>query len=219
MVQQRAVLTKQRLVSAAADVFANDGFGAASLNDVTGAAKATKGALYFHFAGKDDLAATIVAEYLAPWPARIAAIRAAAPSPLAALVALTYEVAASLREEPVTRAGLRLCLDRDAIDAEIPDPFGCWISVFQELLAEARRDGTLRSGVTPAPAARVIVAGFFGVQQVSESLQAYEDIEARLDEFWKILLVGLTHDPDWSALQRASRRTLAQVHRAEATVD
>jgi hypothetical protein len=65
----------------------------------------------------------------------------------------------------------------------------------------------------PAAAARALVGGFFGVQHVSEMLTARQDLEARLDEFWKVFLVGLAVEPDWQATQRAVRRVRTALRR------
>jgi AcrR family transcriptional regulator len=214
VLQQRAVLTRARVLAAAADVFARSGFSAATLNDITAEAEATKGALYFHFSSKDALAAAIVEEYSAQWPALVEAITEAAPNPLAAIVALTYELGIRFREDPIVRAGVRLTLEHDLIDADLPAPFADWVDTVQAFFTEARRDQLLRSGVTPAPTARALVSAFFGVQNVSDVLSDRKDLEARLDEFWKIFLVGIAADPDWVAMQRLYKRALVAVHKA-----
>jgi AcrR family transcriptional regulator len=47
--------TRQRLLQAAGEVFAQRGYDRASLDDIATAAGLTKGAVYSSFAGKDDL--------------------------------------------------------------------------------------------------------------------------------------------------------------------
>jgi len=53
--QERKAQTRERLLDAAAQVFAERGFEAASLDQVAAAAGYTKGAVYSNFAGKTDL--------------------------------------------------------------------------------------------------------------------------------------------------------------------
>ena len=72
--QQRAVLTRGRVLTAAAEVFARTGFLAASMNDIVDAAGVTKGAVYFHFPSKEALAVAIVEEQFAQWPAMVEAV-------------------------------------------------------------------------------------------------------------------------------------------------
>src|SRR3984893_11636931 len=47
--------TRRALLDSAADAFVERGFAEASLDDIARAARLTKGALYHHFAGKQDL--------------------------------------------------------------------------------------------------------------------------------------------------------------------
>src|SRR5947207_15177009 len=59
--QERTEATTVALVEAARDLFAEDGFAAASLDAVVAKAGVTKGALYHHFAGKRELFAAVFA--------------------------------------------------------------------------------------------------------------------------------------------------------------
>jgi AcrR family transcriptional regulator len=52
--------TRQRLVDAAADVFARRGYGPATLDEIAERAGLTKGAVYSNFAGKADLAIAVL---------------------------------------------------------------------------------------------------------------------------------------------------------------
>ena len=51
----RRAQTTERLLDAAAEVFAHKGFHAATIDDIAGAAGYTKGAVYSNFASKDEL--------------------------------------------------------------------------------------------------------------------------------------------------------------------
>lgn len=211
--QQRAVLTRARVLGAAADVFAREGYSAASLNEITAEAEATKGALYFHFPGKEALAAAVVHEQAARWPVILESVQQASPNPLVAVVALTYEVGIRMREDAILRAGLRLSSE---VRLDAPASFQLLIDAVQELLGEARRQGLLRAGVTPASAARSVVSSFVGVEHIAELQHDDKNVESRLDEFWKIFLSGIAADADWPTMQRLCRRTLATVHKAAA---
>ena len=72
--------TRDALVAAGRTLFGRDGFADTSLDDIVSSANVTKGALYHHFAGKEDLFAAVyenvqrevsdkvVAEFLRPDP-------------------------------------------------------------------------------------------------------------------------------------------------------
>lgn len=211
--QQRAVLTRARVLTAAAEVFARTGFLAASMNDIVDQAGVTKGAVYFHFASKEALAVAVVEEQFQQWPGVVAAIAKHSPDELTAIVALTYEVGARFRDDVLVTAGIRLSFERGLVNADMPTPFVGWVGQLQTMFSRARRDGLLRPGVVPAPTARALVGSFFGVQHVSEILTPRQDLESRLDEFWKIFLVGIAAEPDWPATQREVRRIRAALRR------
>jgi AcrR family transcriptional regulator len=59
---EKKALTRQRLLDAAATVFARRGFNGASLDDVAEEAGLTKGAVYSNFASKEDLIDALVEE-------------------------------------------------------------------------------------------------------------------------------------------------------------
>ena len=51
----RKALTRERLLEAAARVYAQHGFGGATLDEVAAEAGLTKGAVYSHFGSKENL--------------------------------------------------------------------------------------------------------------------------------------------------------------------
>ena len=53
--QEYSASTKRALVEAAIDLFSRQGYAGTSLDEIVGAARVTKGALYHHFKGKQDL--------------------------------------------------------------------------------------------------------------------------------------------------------------------
>jgi AcrR family transcriptional regulator len=64
-VQDRALQTRQDLLDAARRVFARDGFELARLEDIARAAGKTRGALYTHFANKEDLFFALIEQDIA----------------------------------------------------------------------------------------------------------------------------------------------------------
>src|SRR5512136_605263 len=55
--------TSRRILTQAMKIFLRKGYHGTSIDDITRAAKLTKGALYWHFKGKEDLLKKIVEEY------------------------------------------------------------------------------------------------------------------------------------------------------------
>src|SRR3954462_14227746 len=69
--EERKADTRARLIAAAADLFARQGFHAVSAEAVADAADRTTGALYSHFGGKDGLLLALVEQWLPESAARI----------------------------------------------------------------------------------------------------------------------------------------------------
>ena len=61
--ERRLEHTRSLLLDAAEEVFAEKGFMAASLDDIAHAAGYTKGAIYKHFAAKEDLFLAVLARH------------------------------------------------------------------------------------------------------------------------------------------------------------
>jgi AcrR family transcriptional regulator len=121
----RKALTRERLLQAAASVYAQHGFGGATLDQVAAQAGFTKGAVYSHFGSKENLLLALLEEHLA--------------SQIAEQIAL-FERERTTRgratsERPL--AGSARWMERLEDD---PDP----LRLFVELWVYAQRDERLR---------------------------------------------------------------------------
>ncbi|WP_255254275.1 TetR/AcrR family transcriptional regulator, partial [Streptomyces albidoflavus] len=124
--QERARATRRSLLEAAALLFAEQGYAGTSVNDISARSGRTSGAVYFHYASKEGLALAVVQHHFATWPGLAARYTDRAEPPLEKLVALSFDIAHALAEDPLARAGARLWAERDTIDAPLPDPFALW---------------------------------------------------------------------------------------------
>jgi AcrR family transcriptional regulator len=179
------------VLDAAAFCFDQAGYLATSLDDVTGRAQLTKGAVYFHFGSKEALAAAVIEEQAHHWDPVISEITERPGNPLDHLVALTYEVNRSLRDNLTVRAGFRLSIDGDVPGIDPARTLSSWTQIAGELLRKARRSGALAADVSPAAAARVIVAGVLGAHRLATVVDGKQDARKRLDELWAFLLPQL----------------------------
>ena len=48
---------------------------------------------------------------------------------------------------------------------------------------------------------------------MSETLAGRQDLEARLDEFWKLFLRAIAVDPDWPTMQRKVKQVRSALRR------
>ena len=133
--QERAERTREAIIRAAAAVFERDGFTTAPLGGVTRKATVTKGALYFHFASKRELALAVVDEAAdtVHWLLADARRRQDAELPLQILIDLSHALVGRLADDQVLRAGLRLGTDADLY----PERVGLsldWAGVVDEVM-------------------------------------------------------------------------------------
>lgn len=180
--QDRAVRTRQTILSAAARIFEERGYQASTISEILNAAGVTKGALYFHFPSKEHLAQGVLAEQdqRVPVPDR--------PCKTQQLVDTVVLHAYRLQSDPMVRAGVRLALDQRAQGLDRSGPFTRWTDVGLELLEKAQAQGELLPHVLPAETADVLVGSFAGIQAMSETLSGYQDLPRRVSALLRHVL-------------------------------
>lgn len=200
--QDRALVTRNALIRAAADVFARRGYAAASMSDILSQASVTKGALYFHFRSKEDLAHAIFAEDL-----RFAKMDGpSSGSPLQDLINASHAFATAIQTDSVARASVRLAVELTFAEGEEPPGYGTWERGVTTLLERAEALGELAPGISPKSAANVIVGSFTGLQLVSEAKSHRTDLHTTLVAWWEVLMVGLASAAVAPTLDPAGRQ-------------
>jgi AcrR family transcriptional regulator len=208
--QARAVETRALIIRAAADVFGARGYGGSSLTEICAAAGLTKGAVYFHFASKDALALAVVDAQHARAIAMGAALRHSDQPGLHVLLRLTFELSEQLRNDPVTRAGIRLTMESSALSRPVVTPYEEWFVAIEMLLRRAIADGDVRPDADVAAAARFISPAYTGVQVVSNVLTGRSDLVQRVQEMWLIVLPSLVLPERWPQLRELPGQMAAE---------
>ena len=206
--QVRSEVTRGAIIRGAAEAFDRFGYGGTSLSDVIALAGVTKGALYFHFSSKQELAQAVIQRQHA-WSVRPATDRLEGNTPgLEAVIQLSHRLAGQLVQDPVVRAGIRLTLETGTLDAAMPDPYQEWIDATTALLRRAAEAGDLRPTVRPETLARFVVGAFTGVQVLSQVLTGREDLRERIQEMWELLLPSLVPDRKLPYFRRIARTSM-----------
>ncbi|MEV0947060.1 ScbR family autoregulator-binding transcription factor [Rhodococcus sp. NPDC049939] len=192
MVQQaRAAATKRQIVRGAAAMFEKSGFEGARLGNIVESAGITKGALYFHFRSKEDLARFIIGEQHRISIASVEAIgREQAPA-IEQIVMLCHELVRQIANDPIVRAGIRITLELSIDDQGPADPYLDWIDSCELLTAKAVEEGDLRRDIDPARFARFVIGAFTGLDTVSQVLTKRTDLAERVDDMWEFVLPGI----------------------------
>ncbi|MFF3432049.1 TetR family transcriptional regulator [Streptomyces sp. NPDC002602] len=141
--QERSERTRRRLLFAGAEMFHRNGYANATLGEIAGAAGVTKGALYFHFASKDELADAVQQWGCGLLHEAVRGLREAGDSPLQALIGTTHWLARTLHEAPAIPASFRITKECAGQQPAVMDFHGAWLSVVYRLLRMARDAGEL----------------------------------------------------------------------------
>jgi AcrR family transcriptional regulator len=195
--QERAERTRAHIIDTAATGFAEHGFDGVSFNDLVKASGLSKGAFYFHFSSKDDLA--------------LAAFRAKQEDLLSRLVSEAQPSKASERvlfllrrraqlilEDPalgcVTRLGSELNM-RSSPESAYASYHDVALGMIADLVADGQRAGEFRADLRSEAAARAIFAAIVGIDSLSLLSSGGKDLEARSDELADLVLHGLLERP------------------------
>ncbi|MGA5121198.1 ScbR family autoregulator-binding transcription factor [Streptomyces pseudogriseolus] len=193
VMQVRAARTRRALIVAAAEVFADEGYVKASLPSICKRAGVSSGALHFHFASKDALAAKVEGAAVDSAQELADRCRAAAATALESLVDTTSALMLAMASDPVVRAGFRLSGDPSRKGrAEL---FKWWNASVRELVQRARDAGELNQDVSPDDAAAVIVAATVGY----ETLAGWDEdwlSAGRAERLWAFVLPRLAVSPE-----------------------
>ncbi|MET8504548.1 ScbR family autoregulator-binding transcription factor [Streptomyces sp. NPDC004787] len=187
--QERAIRTRQKIVLAAAELFDEVGYEAATISEVLKRCGVTKGALYFHFASKEELAQEVLAGQVAALPP--------VPERELFLQQLTDEalVLAHLLHvgDPMVRGSVRLTVDQgspyDGLDRGVP--MQGWISHNTEVLARAKAAGELLPHVDVSSAATLFTGSFTGVQVLSKIMTRHADMVERVADLMRTMVSAI----------------------------
>ncbi|MCI0159011.1 TetR/AcrR family transcriptional regulator [Leifsonia shinshuensis] len=185
--QERAERSRAAILEAAADEFDQHGYAGARLERIVERTGLTKGAVYFHFRSKLDLAKALLEEKYGNWPRIVAEIDSSGLRGFEAAAELTRRVGAVFASDVRVRAAMALSQTvlPPGPDA---DPYDHWVGVVERYLAQ--EDG-LASDLAPRELAIVAVQGFFGAYMIAAERGRLDALQADIDRLWRA--VGAAH--------------------------
>ncbi|MFI6151270.1 ScbR family autoregulator-binding transcription factor [Kitasatospora sp. NPDC051170] len=208
--QERAVRTRRLILEAAASVFDEHGYEGATIGEVVARAGVTRGAVYFHFASKRDLAQGVVEEQFTQdgVPERTCKLQE--------FVDTGMVVAHLMPRDPLLSAGARLSLGQDVLD-DLGGAIPGWIGRMEDLLVAAGERGELLPHVVAADTAWLLVAAWTGVQIQSQKLSARADLEERVSGLYQHLMPSIAVPGVLAALRMGPERGAQVVAEVEAS--
>ncbi|MFF8912754.1 ScbR family autoregulator-binding transcription factor [Streptomyces sp. NPDC015032] len=198
--QARAIQTRRSILVAAAAVFDERGYSSATISEILTRAGVTKGALYFHFTSKEDLALGVMDVQLDgdPLPPQL--------TKLQELVDQGMLLAHRLRHEPLVRASVGLAMDQAVEGLDRGTPFRAWIDRLENLLVAAKNQGELLPHVDPRETAEMLAGSFSGIQVMSQALCKREDLGRRISVLLHYVLPSISTPSVLTTLDMAEDR-------------
>src|SRR5262249_31565413 len=168
--------TRERLLQAGFREVYRSGFQSASIDTILAATNVTKGALYYHFDGKEDLGHAIIEEIVAKLPHdKWLRPLQRGKNPIDALIGIVQ--ATSVRPDDV-KGGcplLNLAQEMSPLDEQfrqrLETIFNAWQEGITTALRRGQSQGTVRRDLVPEETASFLVAMYEGYVMLAKNAQ------------------------------------------------
>ncbi|MFD9465557.1 ScbR family autoregulator-binding transcription factor [Streptomyces sp. NPDC060027] len=160
--QERSERTRRNLIRAASTVFDQAGYEGATLSVISERAQVTKGALFFHFAAKSDLARAVQAEACVTSGAALVELTRRETPAFEIATAMAHTLVGLLETDLVVRAGARLTQEIRTPDDPSLHCHLNWLGALHGALRRASRDGSLLPEVDVRAAAALMLSMITG---------------------------------------------------------
>lgn len=160
--KEEAAKTRADIVAAALDCFDRHGIASATLDQIAGSAKVTKGAIYHHFSGKNEIVRAIREQVSVPLldEADTNLLRASDVPALQRIERFMQHLVEGLERDAQLRRALSVMQFKcEYVDDLARDLAGAsrnterLVRAFEAAYREARKEGTLARSLTPSAAA------------------------------------------------------------------
>jgi AcrR family transcriptional regulator len=201
----RGEQSRRAILDAAAPIFREHGYSAASLNQIIEASGLTKGGFYFHFPSKQALALAVLADHQRRAMEQVRQEVDAYDSAVDRLFASPRVIVRTF-EAGGGPAAMRKLTEELARDPDLRDEvcgtIRLWIDDAAEKFSAAQAEGTVRADIEPALFAEVAVGAFVGMQDLTEQLGDglfLDRVESMLNLFQRAILPAGSGDQSVSA--------------------
>lgn len=200
--QERARRTRAAIVRSAATEFARRGFAAASINAILEQSNATKGAMYFHFASKEDLARAVLDEGLEHYRAIVGRwMDVPDLDPFERLHGLVGDLGAALHDDVVIAAEFRLVTEPEFAEEVRLRGSVLWGRAGYQLAREAQEKGLFRPDVDLQRFVEAIASSLAGQRYLADLTSPETDVRARFEACVEVPLEAMASE-QWLAQWR-----------------
>jgi TetR/AcrR family transcriptional repressor of nem operon len=206
--QERAERTRSLIIDTAARAFAEGGFDGVSLNDLILASGMSKGAFYFHFSNKDEIALAAFRAKQQELIARLLADAEPSASAIDELSSVLRRRARLISEDPTMHCVVRLGADlsvRSGPGSEYASFQQLAVQSIAELIVRGVRSAEFGAQLDPWRTARAIFAWIVGMDSLSLLDSEGKDLEERTEEILDLLIPALSIRPAPSSSPKRHR--------------
>ena len=204
-VDRRADGTRLQILLAAAREFARKPYTQVSLDDILAQAQVTKGAMYFHFRSKHELALAIIDRQNEMGYKSMSDVRSRKLSGLETLIDISCLIVARDIGDDVGRAGLNLLESIGRADGVQARVLGEWTKTFAEVIRRAAVEGDVLVDRDPEDVGRFLVSLFIGLRQTTD-IDDPQRYFADLERTWVLTLPGFAEPGRIGYLNQFIRR-------------
>jgi TetR/AcrR family acrAB operon transcriptional repressor len=196
--KEEAAVTRATLLKAALSVFSSKGYDAATLEDVSAAAKVTRGAIYWHFKSKADLYNTLIEEISARANIVVQSAVSEGGTLLEILRRIFVRQCSLIEDDREARATMELVLFKTGLNPDLKagrkkqiDEGNALIAGIADAMRMGIHQGILRNDIDPTDMARAFLAFENGaIQQWLASPKSFS-LKTSAESFADILIAGL----------------------------
>jgi AcrR family transcriptional regulator len=182
---RRGRASRERIVERAAELFAERGIAATSLDEVLAAAGAGKGQFYHYFSGRDELAAAAVGHRCAQVVAGLAQALGGVSSLAGLEQALAGFIAGfeqmGLPGCPIGTLATEVANRNEDARLQAAAGFDAWEQLLADALERMRQNGELRADAEPATLATGLLASIEGGMVLSQARKDIASLRTAVD--------------------------------------
>jgi AcrR family transcriptional regulator len=195
--------TRAFILQTAAEAFAESGYADTTLAELIARSGMTKGAFYFHFPSKEQLALAVLEEKQRQWLAAVERSVLAEPTAIGQLRALGPAIVRLHRVDESAFSISRLTRDLSRMPEvadRVREQMQAWLALVAGIVARAQEEGEARSELDPTALATILIAATDGLKDLSELLdrpnrsrKGYERRMQQLIELVEAMLKPTAH--------------------------
>ncbi|WP_331728532.1 ScbR family autoregulator-binding transcription factor [Streptomyces anulatus] len=190
--QDRGERTVERIVEAAGIVIDEKGYAGATTPEIQRLAGVSRGGFYHHFTSKEQLGDAVLDRqhaFFAKVAEQTASGGAARKLWLQTLIDISHLYTASILEDPVLRAAVRLSIEPGPY--QTAESYASPLGAVTAVLETARAADELQDHVTPEEASRTLVGCYSGVQLLALALDERDALHQQVSAMWALIMPGL----------------------------